>query len=39
LLYASVMHTGVGAFAGLAVLAVGALVLLCRGRPAPAPAE
>lgn len=33
LLYASVRHTGVGALAGLAVLAVGALVLLLRKRP------
>jgi amino acid transporter len=39
LLYASVVHTGVGAFAGLAVLALGAVVLLCRGRPVPAAAE
>lgn len=39
LLYASVVHTGVGAFAGLAVLAVGVLVLLYRGRATTLPAE
>jgi APA family basic amino acid/polyamine antiporter len=33
LFYASVRHTGVGAFTGLAVLAVGALILLLRKRP------
>lgn len=39
LLYASVVHTGVGALAGLGVLTLGALVLLCRGRPATAAAD
>ncbi|OZI26120.1 amino acid permease [Bordetella genomosp. 9] len=39
LLYASIMHTGVGAFTGLAVLALGALVLLFRRRPTTVPAE
>ncbi|CAM3692666.1 Amino acid permease [Bordetella sputigena] len=39
LLYASIMHTGVGAFTGLAVLALGALILLFRRRPATAAAE
>lgn len=36
LLYASVRHTGVGAFAGLAVLAVGAVILALRRKPAAA---
>jgi amino acid transporter len=36
LFYASVRHTGVGAFTGLAVLAVGALILLLRKPPAAA---
>jgi amino acid transporter len=39
LLYASVRHTGVGALAGLLVLALGAALLACRPRTAPAPAE
>ncbi|ANN76144.1 APC family permease [Bordetella flabilis] len=34
LFYASVRHTGVGALTGLTVLAVGAIVLLLRRRPA-----
>jgi amino acid transporter len=39
LLYASVSHTGVGALAGLGVLALGAVVLLYRPRAVTAPAE